>query len=92
MLDDDFWPNLERILTEQATSYAPEHEHILLAVEGDIASNTTEVIDRLTAIISRLSDRRVVALRLLVASGLSYAQAAAATGLSRQRVHQIVNR
>jgi hypothetical protein len=87
----DYWDELMGQMWDLVYDVNVDTAQVDGVVESLVARNITDTIEQLAAIQKRLAHRRTAALRVMIAQGMSYGQAAAAVGLSRQRVEQLVN-
>jgi DNA-directed RNA polymerase specialized sigma24 family protein len=83
----DFWADLQTTLLGMVS--VPGGDEVSYA---ETARNVTDALEELLTVQQALSQRRVEAVRAMVRSGMSYGEVAAAVGLSRQRIEQLVNR
>lgn len=83
----DFWADLQTTLLDMVS--VPGGDEVSYA---ETARNVTDALEELLVVQQALSQRRVEAVRAMVRSGMSYGEAGAAVGLSRQRIEQLVNR
>jgi len=84
-----FWDNLFDELVTMAHHDLPDGVEVASA---QVARACTDIIDELLVVQRLMSVQRVQAVRTMARSGMSYAEIAAAVGLSRQRIEQLVNR
>jgi DNA-directed RNA polymerase specialized sigma24 family protein len=89
MSEPDFWDDLHDRLMVLLHENADGADEVAAA---QVARNATDVIEELMVMQRRISVARVEAVRMMNRSGMTYGEIAAAVGLTRQRIFQLVDR
>jgi hypothetical protein len=92
LADDEWWVQFRARIVAAVHEVPKDVPMALGAIHGMTATNCTRVVEKLQEIEAELAEHRAASVRFLYSQGLTHAAVAEASGLSRQRIHQILNR